>query len=561
MRIPKEPVDRQAFYSDLLQKCLVSQNERMANYSTLRSYYLHGAGQSESPAHFNKIYPHIDQLSAFMYSADTTRFSINIAASESKSYHKMIPALTRALHDYWLNSNADQVFGQALNWALCYNSAFVKLIWRNGIHPYMVEPGVFGVLREDTPYTDRQEAMVQEYFMTKSELYSRLYSHPNRDDIISRIALAEQNTKEYPEGVERLVTSAISPTIYGNVQMSLAGTNTYVPRIGEPTVKMYELWVFDDEINDYICVTIADPQVFIYDRPAESLFLKGEQPFVQICPSPQYDYYWGQSEVQRLVFLQDMRNKRTGQILELLDKQVNPPKAMMGFTGILDEKNFALNRAGGMIASDMPNAKVEEFSPNIPNDLFREIGAIDGMFEEASGIVSVLQGRGETGVRSAGHASQLARLGSSRAKKRAMVVEDSLEKVATLYLRMMQVYDDTAYVDTDGNKFIAAQFTPNFVVKVDAHSNSPIFMEDMRELAFNLFNAGAITKSRLIDLMDVPMKEMLIEDIKRAEKMAAEQAAQQAAAAPAPQTPAGPETPQNLDVTGELSPQQLKAVA
>lgn len=561
MRIPKEPVDRQAFYSDLLQKCLVSQNERMANYSTLRSYYLHGAGQSESPAHFNKIYPHIDQLSAFMYSADTTRFSINIGAAESKSYHKMIPALTRALHDYWLNSNADQVFGQSLNWALCYNSAFVKLIWRNGIHPYMVEPGVFGVLREDTPYTDRQEAMVQEYFMTKSELYSRLYSHPNRDDIISRIALAEQNTKEYPEGVERLVTSAISPTIYGNVQMSLAGTNTYVPRIGEPTVKMYELWVFDDEINDYICVTIADPQVFIYDRPAESLFLKGEQPFVQICPSPQYDYYWGQSEVQRLVFLQDMRNKRTGQILELLDKQVNPPKAMMGFTGILDEKNFALNRAGGMIASDMPNAKVEEFSPNIPNDLFREIGAIDGMFEEASGIVSVLQGRGETGVRSAGHASQLARLGSSRAKKRAMIVEDSLEKMATLYLRMMQVYDDTAYVDTDGNKFIAAQFTPNFVVKVDAHSNSPIFMEDMRELAFSLFNAGAITKTRLIDLMDVPMKEMLIEDIKRAEKMAAEQAAQQAAAAPAPQTPAGPETPENIDVTGELSPEKLKAVA
>jgi hypothetical protein len=78
MRIPTEPLDRQAFYFDLLQKCLVSQIERMANYSTLRSYYLHGAGQSESPAHFKKIYPHIDQLAAFMYSADTTRFSINI---------------------------------------------------------------------------------------------------------------------------------------------------------------------------------------------------------------------------------------------------------------------------------------------------------------------------------------------------------------------------------------------------------------------------------------------------------------------------------------------------
>jgi hypothetical protein len=184
----------------------------------------------------------------------------------------------------------------------------------------------------------------------------------------------------------------------------------------------------------------------------------------------------------------------------------------------------------------MPNAKVEQFTPNISGDLFREISEIDQMFAEASGIVSVLQGRGETGVRSAGHASQLARLGSSRAKKRALIIEDSLEKIATLYLRMMQTYDDTVYTDTDGNKFIAKQFTGDFVVKVDAHSNSPIFMEDSRDLAFSLFNAGAISKSRLVELLEPPMKQILIDDIKRADEMAASQAAM----APA-MNPAGPE--------------------
>ena len=542
MRIPKEPLQRQDFYIDIMQKCLVSQAERSAMYSTLRSYYLFGSGVDAAPAHYNKIYPHIDQLSSFMYSADTTRFSINIGASQPKSFHKMIPALTKGLHDYWLNSNADQVFAQALNWSLCYNSTFVKLVWRNGIHPYMVEPQVFGVLREDTPYTDRQEAVLQEYYMTKSELYSRLYAHPRREEIIEAMSFAEQEVKHYPEGVERLVTSAIDPTIYGNVQMNLAGSQNYVPRIGEPTVKMYELWIFDDEINDYCCVTIAEPRVVIYDRPSKSLFLEGEQPFVQVCPSPQYDYYWGQSETQRLVFLQEMRNKRVSQVLELLDKQVSPPKAIMGFTGILDEKNFALNRAGSFISTDMPNAKVEEFAPNIPNDIFREIAEIDAMFAEASGITSVLSGRGETGVRSQGHASQLARLGSSRAKRRALIVEDSLEKVATLYLKMMQVYDDTVYTDTDGNKFIASQFTNDFVVKVDAHSNSPIFMEDLRELTFNLYNAGAISKSRLIELLEPPMKDILLDDIQKAE--------QQAAAAPpasegAQAAPPGAEAPTN----------------
>ena len=542
MRIPSDPLQREMFYIDIMQKCMVSVESRRAEYDALRAYYLFGAGPEEAPAQYNKIFPHIDQLSAFMYAADSTRFSINIGASQPKHFHKMVPALTKALYDYWLNSNADQVFGQALNWSFCYNSTFVKPIWRNGIHPYMVEPSVMGVLREDTPYTDRQEAMVQIYYMTRSELFSRLYSHPKREELVQRITFSEQQTKHEAQGIDRVITSATNPTIYGNINLNLAGINRYVPMLAEETVMMRELWIYDDDKDDYMCVTIADPDVVIYDRPASSMFLPGEVPFVQIAPNPQYDYYWGQSEVQRLVFLQDMRNKRTTQILQLLDKQVSPPTALMGFTGILDEKNFALQRAAGLLATDMPNAKVEQFIPDIPNDIFREIAEIDAMFAEASGIVSVLQGRGETGVRSAGHASQLARLGSSRAKKRALVIESALEKLATLYLKMMMVYDDTVYVDEDGNKFIAKQFTNDFNVKVDAHSNSPIFMEDMRELAFNLFQAGTISKERLIEMLDPPMKQLLLDDLKKQ----------------ASQVEAEPQTPQSPQIPNPTQLQQLQ---
>jgi hypothetical protein len=515
MRIPSNPLEREFFFIDIMQKCMVSVESRRSEYEGLKSYYLFGSGPNESPAQYNKIYPHIDQLAAFMYAADSTRFSINIGASQPKHYHKMVPVLTQALYDYWLNSNSDQVFGQALNWSFCYNTTFVKPVWRNGIHPYMVEPAAIGVLREDTPYTDRQEAMVQVYYMTRSELLSRLWSHPKRDELVQRITFSEQSTQEQAQGIDRVITSATNPTIYGNINLSLEGINRYVPMIAEEVVQMRELWVYDDEVSDYICVTIADPDVVIYDRPSTMMFLPGEVPFIQICPNPQYDYYWGQSEVQRLVFLQDMRNKRTTQVMELLDKQVNPPTALMGFNGILDEKNFALNRAAGLLATDMPNAKVEQFMPDIPNDIFREIAEIDNMFAEASGITSVLQGRGESGVRSTGHASQLARLGSSRAKKRALVIESALEKLATIYLKLMMVYDDTVYVDEDGNKFIAKQFTEDFTVKVDAHSNSPIFMEDMRDLAFNLFQAGTISKERLIEMLDPPMKQLLLEDLKK----------------------------------------------
>ena len=530
MRIPSNELLREQFYRDLIEKCMVSLQDRKGDYASLRSWFLFGSGPDESPTIFNKIYPHIDQLTSFLYSAETTRFSINVGASVPDQEHIKVPRLTLALNDEWLNSNADQVFSSALTWSLVFNSTFIKLVYNNGIHPYMVEPASIGVLREDTPYTDRQEALVQTYYITKSELYNRLYSHPKRESIVKRITTSvHTKTEDLPEGVDRIIMSQSNPTIYGNVNLDLFGMNRYKARVAEETVKMYELWVWNDETQDYQCVTMAEPDIFIYDRPGASMFLKGELPFVQICPNPQFDYYWGQSEVQRLIFLQQLRNNRMTEILDLLSKQVNPPTALTGFTGILDEKNFALNRAGGLLASDMPNAKAERLAPDMPSSLFEVIHEVDNMFSEASGISSVLQGKGESGVRSSGHASQLARLGSSRAKKRALIVEDSLEKVATLYLKLMQAYDKTHFKDEDGHPFIPEQFTKDYVVKVDAHSNSPIFTEDLRQLAFNLFKAKAIDTESLLDLLEPPMKQLLKDKLKKKEAAAANQPQQQEA--------------------------------
>ena len=528
MRIPSNELLREQFYRDLIEKCMVSLQDRKGDYASLRSWFLFGSGPDESPTIFNKIYPHIDQLTSFLYSAETTRFSINVGASVPDQEHIKVPRLTLALNDEWLNSNADQVFSSALTWSLVFNSTFIKLVYNNGIHPYMVEPASIGVLREDTPYTDRQEALVQTYYITKSELYNRLYSHPKRESIVKRITTSvHTKTEDLPEGVDRIIMSQSNPTIYGNVNLDLFGMNRYKARVAEETVKMYELWVWNDETQDYQCVTMAEPDIFIYDRPGASMFLKGELPFVQLCPNPQFDYYWGQSEVQRLVFLQQLRNNRMTEILDLLSKQVNPPTALTGFTGILDEKNFALNRAGGLLASDMPNAKAERLAPDMPSSLFEVIHEVDNMFSEASGISSVLQGKGESGVRSSGHASQLARLGSSRAKKRALIIEDSLEKVATLYLKLMQAYDKTHYKDEDGHPYIPEQFTKDYVVKVDAHSNSPIFTEDLRQLAFNLFKAKAIDTESLLDLLEPPMKQLLKDKLKKKEAAAANQPQQQ----------------------------------
>ena len=95
--------------------------ERKVDYGSLRSWYLFGNGPDEAPALYNKIYPHIDQLTSFLYSAETTRFSIDVGAAVDPREQVKVPALTRALNDEWLNSNADQVFSAATTWSLVYN--------------------------------------------------------------------------------------------------------------------------------------------------------------------------------------------------------------------------------------------------------------------------------------------------------------------------------------------------------------------------------------------------------------------------------------------------------
>jgi hypothetical protein len=161
-----------------------------------------------------------------------------------------------------------------------------------------------------------------------------------------------------------------------------------------------------------------------------------------------------------------------------------------------------------------PMTKIERYVPDLPQDTFAEIKQLDEMFNEISSISHIMSGKGESGVRSNAQASTLARMGSSRIKKRALVVEDALERLAYLTARCLQEYDDDHYMDDEGQKFIMKQFTKDFQIKVDAHSNSPIFSEDQKNEAYDLFKVGAIDREMLLELVNPPMKDRLVRNLK-----------------------------------------------
>lgn len=554
MKIPTEAFDREAFYYDVIEACFHSVQQRRGQHELMKHYFLHGSPPEEVSTPYNKIYPHVDTLTAFLFSADTTRFGCHLPRSVHESEWDKVPSANAALNEEWKDSNGDMMFGQALTWAMVYNTTLVKVNVREGRpHPYMVEPECFGVYREDLNYLDRQEAMAHRYYITRSQLEAELVAHPQRGQILAR--LSEKPTRssdEMPDSLRRIIVTntsgapPISPggTIRGNGQYANDGKLDYRPRVLADTIEMVELYVWDDDLDDYRVVTQAEGMVTIYDRPNfflptvkdgdGKLLQRGEHPFVQVCPNPMNGYFWGVSEVARLIGLQQFRNERIGQIRDMLAKQVNPPTVLFGMFGAIDEMDFALNKAGGVLPSQDPMGKVDRHKPDIPGDLWQEIHMIDEMFSESSGLQNLLMGKGESGVRSGRQTSELARLGSSRIKKRALTVEDSLGALATKYFKVMRRYgtDRLMTVPAEGKggpvPFVLTQMPHDTQIEVDAHSNSPLFVEDQKNLAADLFKAKAIDRGTLIEMVDPPMKAVMLRNLKKIEAKEAAAAAQQA---------------------------------
>lgn len=551
---------RLRFVEELKDKCLVSRVERREQYTSRRFFWLYGTdGSYENedtetglgPPPGNKLWPHIDQLSSFLYAQDTTRFSCDLGSSVDDAIQSWVDPTNKYVNDHWHSSDTDLVFGMGVVLSLVYDSVFLSARWKkNEIQPKLVLPHNFGVLREDTWQLKNQEAFIHCYALTPSQFRNDYSILPRFEKIFEQVNRRASGMIEAQQsGVDRIIMSNQDPLSGGGVgvvdwlaQVSM----NYVPRVREELIDMYELYVWDDELNDYRIFTMADPFVPIFDRPlANTGWLKHTEPFIQICPNPDPNYFWGMSEVERLTPLQVYRNKCQAQLDHLEELQAHPPSTAVGFPGDLLELQYVLDTPSGMLNQPDPSTigggasvKADRVKIEISEALYKRLDRIDAAFEDMSGLPAITQGKNAPGVRSGGHASELAKLGATRAKKRALVIEDVLESTATTYLKLGKRYDATRLSaklkgpqgKEEAEKFVADQLPDDLLMKVDGHSSSPIFMDDATALAFQLLKAKAIKRKRLLQLVpSLPMRQQLIADLKEieAEEAAAAQAQQQ----------------------------------
>lgn len=542
MIIPKDSLERLLLVEQLVRECTASRIDRFNFYQVVRNYAMFGT-MDQQGCPYNKIKATLETLTSFIYSPDTTRFTLHLGVEAPRADYPKAPVLGRDITDRWHKSNTSLLFGKAVWWALVYGVMFIKSFWLDGIRSYLVEPHQFGVQREDIMSLDDQEAFTHHYVITRTQLEHSLNGNPRQKAIMNRVG--RSMTDQLPpisSGLQRLIVGSPVAGVPGSNAIPGTGNMVgpgglggrggpvydYTPKVESELIDMCDLYVWDDELEDYRVFTQAAPNITIYDRPSSWLgHTRGVAPFVPVRGSDVlYDYFWGDSFVADLTWLQDWRTERILDVRAAMRKQFKPPMSVTGGVGITEEKLLALYSAGGQVSFPTPNAKVNTHEPKMPPDVFAEIQQIDGMFDDQAGIAHVLQGKGEAGVRSRGQVDLMARLSSSRPKKRALTIEGAAEDLAGNQLLLVQEHSDHRFeAELQPGKtlpFTAEQFTRDYKTKVDGHSSSPIFVEDRKHDAVTLREAKAIDRHTLLEMFDPPNVQDLQERLKAIEKQEAE---------------------------------------
>ena len=587
MKIPKRNIEK--FVRELVDQCTVSQRTRIQRGQTYQNFALYGAEQPQGAAIFNKTWTYLGDLQSLMYSPATLRF--NIADPDNPNVINMAKGRSAAarLRTLYRQSETDTGLSMGTFWGLVKGKAFVKQDWKRGLlSPTIVQPEAMGVLNEGYDKLDEDmEAFCFSSLLTPYQFARLVWDRRNKDYLIieskrylSNFAKDDYSLSNASQPMQVVVGGLYpyqpagqgSNTNRGIVDW-LASPNPMIDtKMAASMLRLDELWVWDDDREDWATFQIVGEKMLIFgdvftankmawnpQTGKEARYLKGQHPYREICPNPVSNYFWGRSEVINIMLLQYALNQRLNGINRLLRKQEDPPKKFTGTAGVNQQVLSRFNKPGGYWSDTNPNAKLEELVPTIPADLWNDFHEIERMFDEMGGLPPVARGRGEAGVRGAGHAETLIRMATPRLKDSSLLIERDVEGVAALSLDLAKAHSDKAlyaWVDpaaageiempkeipkglvapvpgTVPIVFRMADLDEDLTVSVDSHSSSPAFQQEARQLIFDLVKISAYSPSDAVERLDVTDSEGVLAEIGRREAAQAAEIAKLSAEDPA----------------------------
>lgn len=547
MLLPKNKKELTKFAGELVATCKTSQGMRSAAYKQYAQWVETGR-QSGGLALANMLYAHVDRLHSHLFSPTDLRFGLDFENHYEDKVLAQADMAARVLTREWERRNIDTVFAGGVREALMYGSCIIKSL-ANGdgesdvlLSARLVMPWQFGVYNESVTEIEDQEVVVETAFLTKPEVWRRISHLPDAEKLFVKIITG--SNKSEGDGtptsffhqvlstmaLDTQMTSASSQVPGGIVQLTSGPSyGVMTPQIGVDIFPMHEIWVKDDDLNDYVTIQMFDPDILIAPQFArKNLLCPGCLPYRVIRPNDTANYFWGRSEVVDQMMLQQLLTTTMDDMRRIMGNQFDK---LLFFTGDgLTDELYGLARSQGY-ANLGPGGSVSDMTPKMPPEAFKYVEMILGLMDKVSGFSNILGGNGESGVRSGNHADTLLKTASPRLRDRSLMVERQCASFADLTLSILEAKEAKAYWTeddkTETGEFLLSQLPDDRRVMVDSHSSSPVYEDDLQQkVAFGI-KSGFIGGDSAIELLRFPEADLLKGRFKKMEEAKAKAAEQE----------------------------------
>ena len=574
MELPQDERRRHPIYRELIRRAEIpSREDRRARFRKMRTLALHGSETSER-ALFNALREWIGLSTSLIYSSEGTQFGITYppyyggkddSRLTNDDLEQMVEKAREEFHRMWADSGFPEVIEAAVSQAHWADTAIVKAyVSQRGLElRLLADPTDFAVGDEYQPW-DQQEYMVNWYSLSLPQFWRLLQATPdvkNRDEMWSKArdyaVLREEGRGEFlPPAIQTILTAATSPNLVGTV-VNYADSQLATPRSKDPVVNMAELWVWDDRatevcercgerkeywrhswasavgghefkgsdhyIPDWRVATQFDATMEILWDPVNPMGVEGH-PFFGLNLGDKDQtagYIYGVAPMEHLVTNQLWRERKLTELNLRDDLDVNPPMSAYGVPMRDGETTKGYRKPGADIPLSSPQAKVEFHRPPQLADKFEFLREIDAERRLLQGIPHQIA-QTDANVRSGEQAMTQAMMGAGPTLMRAMAVERFMSQIATYTLRVHRNMLNRFLVKNNGDRFLLRQMPDDFIVKVWAHSASPIYTENLKALALAAHKQQLLSDHATLRYLNLPGTDMLLREVEKMEKAKAE---------------------------------------
>ena len=539
MNLPIKADQRRDAMIEVGRQCAADRDERKSYHQSLRQWYARGT-ESEMRARYNKIKSHVRQSAAYLFQSESVRFGVSLPPKYGEQFTHQLEATRDELHRAWHGDRDGLIVSAGVKWAHVYPTIVWKVVPSAGEARITVvpDPGDVGVFESDRPF-NTQEALIHFFWLPLPKFERLVKGHPREQDLMDIAHLEAELGAGADEPtaptIERIATGAAfgSDALGGGTSGIFSRASPAEPqsRVEAPRILIGELWVVDDRLHDWRCVTCLAPSGYlravIWDR--RTPVLSGMDPFVALTLDEALDYTWGFSEVDDLSGLQEWREHKMDQIDRMFTLQLDPPIVLGGFGGLGDERARRLRTPGGHLSTSIPNPSVTRLAPTMPPEAFGFIDGIDRQFADQGGLPILVNpgGGGDAAgsIRAGNQVGILATLASARIRENAMRVEYACSELATLKLRLHRELHDEPLTMADGSRFLLSQVPREVEAEVASHSASPLYAAAVGDKFDRALKAGAITRASYLEGLDLPMANVLKAEARRLEQAAAQRQA------------------------------------